>query len=322
MKSIQKTQDGGYIVAGNTYSFGVGDEDTWIIKLDSAGAIIWQKTYGGVNDDYIYSVQQTQEGGYVAAGSQRYNALFRTSEVFVLKLDSSGSIGSCAFEGVSTAVSSDTTVTGVNSTVVPVNTAVTGVDTTATVSDTSVSPNQWCPLTENTQRLKVGITPKKKGEGVIVSGEGLLACPGTCQEEDYNKGVTVTLYGIPSDLSAFQEWKPASLGCEGTDPCQVTLDKKKSVKAVFQGPNKLKVVTTLKNDATGTVTCGDALITCPGDCEELYALNAPVTVTATAGDGSSFVRWTGNPCKIELTNICTFTMNKNITVKAIFEPDL
>jgi hypothetical protein len=78
------------------------------------------------------------------------------------------------------------------------------------------------------------------------------------------------------------------------------MDKKKSVKAVFQGPNKLKVVTTFKNEATGTVTSGDGLISCPGDCEELYILIAPVTLTASPGPGSTFVKWTGNPCKDEL----------------------
>ena len=98
------------------------------------------------------------------------------------------------------------------------------------------------------------------------------------------------------------------------------MDKKKSVKAIFQGPNKLKVVTTFKNGATGTVTSGDALINCPGDCEQTYILNAPVTLTANAGAGSTFVKWTGKPCKDQQTNVCTFTMEKNATVKAIFAP--
>ena len=219
---------------------------------------------------------------------------------------------------MSTADVLDVTAPGSDTSVIPANTAVTGVDSIAIVNDGTVSANKWCPLTEDTQRLKVGITPKKKGEGIIVSGEGLIACPGTCQEE-YNKGLTVTLYGIPSDLSTFLGWKPASLGCEGTDPCEVTMDKKKSVKAVFQGPNKLKVVTTFKKGGSGTVASGDTFITCPGDCEELYKIGTPVTLTATPGADSSFVKWTGNPCKTELTNVCTFEMNKNITVKAIFQ---
>jgi hypothetical protein len=249
-----------------------------------------------------------------------YYSFGDTDDVFILKLDSTGSIGSCLFDGVvSAAVVSDTGVTGVDTSVVPVDTAVTGADTAATVSDGTASANQWCPLTEDTQRLKVGITPKKKGEGAIVSGEGLIACPNTCQEE-YNEGLTVILYAVPSDLSTFLGWKPTSLGCEGTDPYQVTMDKKKSVKALFQGPNKLKVVTTFKNKATGRVTSGDDLIICPGDCEQTYILNAPVTLTAIAEAGSTFVKWTGTPCKNEPTNVCTFAMNKNVKVKAMFEP--
>ena len=315
--SIQQSEDGGFIVAGYTQSFGAGSLDAWIMKLDGTGAITWQKTYGGVTGQKLASsIQQTQDGGYIVMGA---NGPFGDAyDIFILKLDSSGSIGSCPFEGVSTAVVADTTVTGVDTTVVPANTTVTGVDSTATVSDSSASANQWCPLGEDTQRLKVGTTRKKKGEGTIISGEGLLSCPDKCQEE-YNKGLTVTLYADPSDLSTFLGWKPASLGCEGTDPCQVSMDKKKSVKAIFQGPNKLKVVTTFKKGGMGSVSSGDALISCPGDCEELYILNAPVTLTATAGDGSTFIKWTGRPCKDEPTNICTFTMDKNATVKAVFQ---
>jgi hypothetical protein len=98
------------------------------------------------------------------------------------------------------------------------------------------------------------------------------------------------------------------------------MDQKKSVKVIFQGPNKLKVGTTLKNGALGSVISGDGLINCPTDCEESYILNASVTLTANAGVGSTFVKWTGKACKDQQTNVCTFTMEKNGTVKAIFAP--
>ena len=47
--SIQQTSDGGYIVtgAGDTYSFGEGERDAWVLKLNQDGSIDWQKTYGG-----------------------------------------------------------------------------------------------------------------------------------------------------------------------------------------------------------------------------------------------------------------------------------
>ena len=50
-EAIQQTSDGGYIVAGRTRSFGAGNYDTWVLKLNSDGSIAWQKTYGGRDGD-------------------------------------------------------------------------------------------------------------------------------------------------------------------------------------------------------------------------------------------------------------------------------
>ena len=66
--SIQQTSDGGYIVAGHTYSFGAGNDDAWVLKLNADGTVAWQKTYGGTSYDYAFSVQQTSDGGYIVAG--------------------------------------------------------------------------------------------------------------------------------------------------------------------------------------------------------------------------------------------------------------
>ena len=65
--SIQQTADGGYIVAGESLSFGAGGHDVWILKLDGGGDIQWQKTYGGTESDEAYSIQQTNDGGYIVA---------------------------------------------------------------------------------------------------------------------------------------------------------------------------------------------------------------------------------------------------------------
>ena len=43
-RSVDQTTDGGYIFATATDSFGVGNKDAWVVKLDSEGTIIWQKT--------------------------------------------------------------------------------------------------------------------------------------------------------------------------------------------------------------------------------------------------------------------------------------
>jgi uncharacterized delta-60 repeat protein len=88
--SIQQTSDGGYIVAGNTYSFGAGNSDFLIIKLDSSGNIQWSRAIGGTNNDVAYSIQQTSDGGYIVAG---WTASFGAGgDALIIKLNSSGNI--------------------------------------------------------------------------------------------------------------------------------------------------------------------------------------------------------------------------------------
>jgi uncharacterized delta-60 repeat protein len=68
---IQQTADGGYIVAGYTYSFGAGSSDFYLVKTNSQGDTLWTRTYGGSDYDVAYSVQQTADGGYIVAGETR-----------------------------------------------------------------------------------------------------------------------------------------------------------------------------------------------------------------------------------------------------------
>jgi hypothetical protein len=315
-KAIQQTQDGGYIVAGDTWPLG-GPDDAWVFKLDSAGEIVWQRIYGGSAWDSAESIQQTQDGGYIVAGQTCSSAMCDADTLTVLKLDPAGNIGSCGLEGTSTAVMSTTSATIRDTHAVIGTPSLTVADTSAVITESLASAKPWC-APDDLQKLKVGFTRKQKGGGIITSGEGFINCPGTCESE-YGNGVMITLFPDPDPLSTFLGWKPSTLNCPGTDPCGVTMDKNRSVKAVFHGPNKLKVVTTSKHQSTGTVTSDDTLINCPGDCDEIYKLGTEVVLTATPGGSSRFVKWTGPPCKDELTNRCTFIMDKNITVKAIFD---
>jgi hypothetical protein len=68
---VRLTADGGYILAGNTNSFGNGGYDFYLVKADENGGEMWSKTFGGAADDSAYSVQQTADGGYILAGYSR-----------------------------------------------------------------------------------------------------------------------------------------------------------------------------------------------------------------------------------------------------------
>jgi len=67
-RSVQETGDGGYVVVGETTSYGSGSQDIWILKTDAAGNEQWNKTFGGAYYDACSSVLETKDGGYIIAG--------------------------------------------------------------------------------------------------------------------------------------------------------------------------------------------------------------------------------------------------------------
>jgi hypothetical protein len=79
--SIRQTLDSGYVVAGYTKSnngdvtgnHSVGVPDYWVVKLNTAGVIQWQKCLGGTGDDKAYSIRQTADSGYVVTGFAKSN---------------------------------------------------------------------------------------------------------------------------------------------------------------------------------------------------------------------------------------------------------
>jgi len=94
--SIQQTSDGGYIVAGSNESFNADPYDRWadfwVLKLTSSGDIEWQKTYGGAYGDTAYSIQQTNDGGYIVAGELMSTGVGHLTALWILKLSPGGGI--------------------------------------------------------------------------------------------------------------------------------------------------------------------------------------------------------------------------------------
>jgi len=89
--SVDQTDDGGFIVAGYTRSFGSSSKDLWLVKTDPLGNGQWQKTYGGAKDDVGMSVSATSDGGYIVAGrTASYGA--GGDDIWLLKTDSYGKL--------------------------------------------------------------------------------------------------------------------------------------------------------------------------------------------------------------------------------------
>ncbi len=110
LKFLQQTSDGGYILGGYTYSDKSGEKtepsrgfyDFWVVKLDNQGKIQWDRTVGGSLFDYLYSIQQTSDGGYILGGdsesdmsgekTENNNGSSFIEDYWIVKLNSFGKV--------------------------------------------------------------------------------------------------------------------------------------------------------------------------------------------------------------------------------------
>jgi len=87
---VTQTTDGGYILVGETLSFGAGSYDFYVVKTDASGNAEWEKTYGGSEWDDGLSIEQTTDGGYIIAGNSGSSSV--NGDGYVVKTDASGNI--------------------------------------------------------------------------------------------------------------------------------------------------------------------------------------------------------------------------------------
>ncbi len=90
--SIVQTSDGGYAIAGYTNTASAsGNFHGWLVKTDASGNMLWNKTYGGTDIEYLYSVAQTNDGGYALAGATTSFGAGGT-DFWLVKTDSEGNM--------------------------------------------------------------------------------------------------------------------------------------------------------------------------------------------------------------------------------------
>ncbi len=103
--SLQQTADGGYIIGGYSSSSANGDKsqtsrgliDYWIVKLDAAGIQQWDARFGGSANDYLTTVIQTSDGGYMLCGfsgsgssGDRSQSNQGANDYWIVKTDANG----------------------------------------------------------------------------------------------------------------------------------------------------------------------------------------------------------------------------------------
>jgi hypothetical protein len=88
-ESVRQTNDGGYIIAGDSRPIGSTLAEMYLVKTDSLGDTLWTRTFGGSDDRVAYSAQQTTDAGYIIAGC---NPIYGGNEydAYLVKTDSTG----------------------------------------------------------------------------------------------------------------------------------------------------------------------------------------------------------------------------------------
>ena len=92
--SIIDTEDG-YLIVGSTSSYGVGNYDFYVIKVNKKGNKIWQNTYGKSDNDYAYTAEKVDDG-YIIKGTTQLcdskDVLSRTctNNVWFVTIDKNG----------------------------------------------------------------------------------------------------------------------------------------------------------------------------------------------------------------------------------------
>ena len=86
--ALEINSDGNYVIAGSTMSFGAGNFDALLMETDTAGNIIWAKTFGSIGTDEAYTVLQTPDKGYLVGGTTFFGA--GNYDDYLIKTDSAG----------------------------------------------------------------------------------------------------------------------------------------------------------------------------------------------------------------------------------------
>ena len=89
--SIAETNDGGFVITGETYSSGAGSNDAFVLKIDALGDTVWSKTYGGIGNEIGRSIKEAANGDLLLAGETSTTGAGE-QDAWLIRMDSNGAI--------------------------------------------------------------------------------------------------------------------------------------------------------------------------------------------------------------------------------------
>jgi len=133
-RDMELTSDGGYVIVGETNSYGYGGQELILFKLDNNGNSQWTKTYGGCENENRPSVTQTTDGGYAIVAKTNSLGSFGTTNIILIKTDANGNSGLTCFETNPTVGSQSVTLTENNGAIQTRAGIVTNINQPATIA--------------------------------------------------------------------------------------------------------------------------------------------------------------------------------------------
>jgi len=336
---IQQTGDGGYVVAGYTRSFGSGERDIWVLKISSSGDVEWQRAYGGINEDDVFSICQTAEGGYVVGSNTRsFGAGER--DIWILKLSSSGDVEwqktyGAYFEEQASSLQQSTEGSYViagstssfgnggedfcilkldqdgnievscgfinesNAEVLNTDINPENTDVTAVVPDLYAGARTTTFYPEVTDSSDFALCSETPLLTILTASGGTTDPMPGTYVYDLGKEIDIT--AIPESNYRFQEWSGDASG--QINPLTITLDSDKSVKASFI------------RQYTLTIAAGQGGTTDPEPGTYTEDSGKEITITALPDQGYEFSKWSGS---FGTSNPIIIILNGDKSVEANF----
>jgi len=92
LRAVVPAPDGGFWLVSSTSIIVGSNSNIYVLKIDASGNVLWSRTYGGSQDDWVSSVLATPDGGLLLVGSTKSFGAGGTEDIYLLRLNAAGDV--------------------------------------------------------------------------------------------------------------------------------------------------------------------------------------------------------------------------------------